>query len=1071
MADRRVKVNLELDAKGYSDGAKQASKATQDLQKSVLDAEKAASQSGQKVSDAYRKQQDAAGKLRVAEEQLKKARDSGDAAKLAAAEERVESAKRNNDEATRRLTSAEEAHASASDRAAAAQANLATETDKAASASEKLGQFIDDNRSDMQTAGTALAGVGAAIGVLGAAVANTGIEYNTLQQTSGAALKTIMGDASAAADQMDRLDEFAANSPFSKAVFIEAQQQLLAFGTEAERVVPILDAVQNAVAATGGSNQDISELVTIIAKVGSTGKLTAEDLNQLGERGVDAATVIGEQMGMSGAAIREEITAGTLDADAAIVALTDGMSENFDGAAAGVKDTFVGAMDRIKAAWRDVSAELMTPLVNPDGGGMLIDLANNVADVMRAFQDLPDPVKNGVAALGGVAGVAAGGTGALLLLAPAALDTWRAFQSLKRNLPGVVSVISDLGKAGAAAGVLTGMAWAARELANHLRPAAASITEIQSAILDLEKTGDSTDLSEMFTFEMPQYGDLFGLQKAMGATVDETFNLASALDKLQLPGAMDHLDSFFADIGFRNNIKDIRDQFEGLDIALSTMDLSDAASQINTLREEAEAGGNMDLSGWESLTELFPEYTNSIREWANQAGVSTEAADLFQYAMGNIPDVAEDGADGIEGLGGAMEDATAPAEELAASFDEIVASLFELGRANRTEAEAQGAFAQAVRDADAALKENGQNFDVNTEKGYANMQAINAVAAEMETLAEAQARGGATTGELTDSMQSAYDEVLRLTGGNEELTRTILGIPDEKSVDIWATENAMEMALATAREIEALPDHTPVSIVVSDDGTAGQVQSRVNEITGKTEYVFVTDDGTSVEVQREIRNIDGVRREVFVSDDGTVYETQQRISGVEDGSAVVHVSESGVSAVQGAINSIRGKRVNVDVVRRNFGQAAVADGGVVPKNGFDRLPRRSSGGQLPSYGLGTDTILGVGSSGQPTAWVDDGEWVIRRTSSKKYDRLLGMVNADHPSVQHLAGYATGGNVGREWSAMSAPMASGPVSASVDSGVIANAVASAISSYQPVVKIGMREFIGEMKQDRAWKGAS
>ena len=61
------------------------------------------------------------------------------------------------------------------------------------------------------TAGTSLLGVGAAITGVNVAVAKTGIEYNTLQQKSRAALTTILGGAEQANAQMDKLDEFAAH--------------------------------------------------------------------------------------------------------------------------------------------------------------------------------------------------------------------------------------------------------------------------------------------------------------------------------------------------------------------------------------------------------------------------------------------------------------------------------------------------------------------------------------------------------------------------------------------------------------------------------------------------------------------------------------------------------------------------------------------------------------------------------------------------------------------------------------------------------------------------------------------
>lgn len=79
-----------------------------------------------------------------------------------------------------------------------------------------------------------------------------------------------------------------------------------------------------------------------------------------------------------------------------------------------------------------------------------------------------------------------------------------------------------------------------------------------------------------------------------------------------------------------------------------------------------------------------------------------------------------------------------------------------------------------------------------------------------------------------------------------------------------------------------------------------------------------------------------------------------------------------------------------------------------------RIPRNADGGRLPTTGPGTsvtDGILGVDSTtGAPTSWVDAGEWVINGDSSDDYNRVLGLINRDDPSVRHLKGYQHGGRV-------------------------------------------------------------
>lgn len=258
--------------------------------------------------------------------------------------------------------------------------------------SQAESKFSSLAQKSAKAVGSGVAATMAGVGALTATTVGTGVAYNTLQQQARAALNTIMEDGTKANAQMDELDKFAKNSPFAKDVFIKAQQQLLGFGMEAEKVVPTLDAIQNSVAAVGGSNQDIAEVSNILAKVIGSGKLTAETFNELGIRGINAADIIGKEMGKTGGAIRKEVTSGSLDAGDAIEALTDGMQERFGGAAAGVKETMAGAADRIKAATRDIGSALANPFVDPRGGGMAVKWANEFADVLRAVENQASPV-------------------------------------------------------------------------------------------------------------------------------------------------------------------------------------------------------------------------------------------------------------------------------------------------------------------------------------------------------------------------------------------------------------------------------------------------------------------------------------------------------------------------------------------------------------------------------------------------------------------------------------------------------------------------------------------------------
>lgn len=235
-------------------------------------------------------------------------------------------------------------------------------------------------------AGT-VATVGVAAAGVGLAVFKVGADYNRLQQSSRAALTTLLGSAQAANAQMDKLDAFAKTSPFAKQVFIVAQQQLIGFGLSAEKVVPTLDAIQNAVAAVGGSSEDIGSVTNALATMRSSGKLTGQTLNQLGQYGIDAASIIGEKMGKTG----EEITRmaskpGGIPVNKVWDPLVNGLTEKFGGATALIKEQMDGAVDRVKSAFRDIGSAIATPFIDPKGGGQAVVWTNQVANAMRALE-------------------------------------------------------------------------------------------------------------------------------------------------------------------------------------------------------------------------------------------------------------------------------------------------------------------------------------------------------------------------------------------------------------------------------------------------------------------------------------------------------------------------------------------------------------------------------------------------------------------------------------------------------------------------------------------------------------
>lgn len=378
-----------------------------------------------------------------------------------------------------------------------------------------------------KTAAGATVGLTSAAGAYLAVLTKTGVAYNSLQQNSRAALSVLLGGTEQANAQMDKLDAFARNSPFSKTVFIDAQQQLLGFGVEAKKVIPYMDALQNAVAATGGSNAQLDGLVQIMAKIQSSSKITAVDLMQFGNRGVDAAALIGSQMGKTAQEIREQITDGALGAEEALDALAAGMQSKFGGTTELVKEQWTGAVDRVRAANRDIGAIIAEPFVSKNGGGMAVTWGNQVADVLRAIEGQAKPVMEILTARGGgmFAGITEGLDSAQASIErfnPAKIET--ALDAMANHAPAIgvlsgvlLSLGSSVGPLGAVFGALNltinpvvaafvGLAAASPEVRAGLAEVAEAGAPLLGVIGELAQI-----LSGALTTAMPVVADGLGL--------------------------------------------------------------------------------------------------------------------------------------------------------------------------------------------------------------------------------------------------------------------------------------------------------------------------------------------------------------------------------------------------------------------------------------------------------------------------------------------------------------------------------------------------------------------------------
>lgn len=262
-------------------------------------------------------------------------------------------------------------------------------TNQAASGLEKVANVA---KSVGKIAGVALAAVGGFAAKWTADAVKAGLASNELQQRAGSALNIVMGSAQKATEQMSELRAFGSESPISMSLWIQAQQQMLAFGVEATKVVPLLQAIQNTALAGGGTEAEIQRIIEVMARMSSSAEVTKGDLNVLGTQGVAAAQLVGNAFGKTANTIVQEVSSGSMAVDDFYDGFITGADRAFAGVSEGVRQTFAGVSDRLRGVQRRIGEILATPFINPAGGGAFVVIGNAIADTLNKVEKAIKPV-------------------------------------------------------------------------------------------------------------------------------------------------------------------------------------------------------------------------------------------------------------------------------------------------------------------------------------------------------------------------------------------------------------------------------------------------------------------------------------------------------------------------------------------------------------------------------------------------------------------------------------------------------------------------------------------------------
>ena len=228
----------------------------------------------------------------------------------------------------------------------------------------KLGFQVDPKGIDK--AKSSLSGLkkwigGLALGAGLVSLAKTGIEAAMTMEGLTAQFTVMTGSAEKAKGVISEIADFAAKTPFDKLGLSNAAKTLMAFGMEADKVVPTLKMLGD---VAGSDQNKLNSLALVFGQIQSAGRLTGGDLLQLINQGFNPLNTLAKISGKSMAELKDAMSEGRISADMVTLAFQaatsegglffgnlEAQSQTLQGRISTLKDNFVTALQNMAEAF------------------------------------------------------------------------------------------------------------------------------------------------------------------------------------------------------------------------------------------------------------------------------------------------------------------------------------------------------------------------------------------------------------------------------------------------------------------------------------------------------------------------------------------------------------------------------------------------------------------------------------------------------------------------------------------------------------------------------------------------
>ena len=550
-------------------------------------------------------------------------------------------------------------------------------------------------------------------------VVSTGLEFNRQMENYQLAFENLLGSAEAANAALDAIKADAASTPFDVAGLVSANRLLISTGQSAEEARQVINALGNAVSASGGGNAELERMASNLQQIANVGKASAVDIRQFAYAGIDIYGLLADYTGMA----KDEVQDLTISYDLLVEALKAASAEGgrYAGAMEAYSQTLQGQMDTLADNATQLAGALTEGMFEAQKG--LVAAASGWVETLTDTLEAEGPGAMMAAGVQIVFDLLQGVASALPDVAASAVQTVAQFlQGIVQNLPallasggqivgtlieGILSSLPDLAScagdlastiietlfttdwlsvgwqivSGIGSGLLSGLASVGQSILDWASGVAQGVADTLSFKLTPEEMDTNpyhkgSVKNDDYWKQVGQHFTDTGQDQKGGdytpaAEKDtrSTYDFSAALDTLSASGG--------------KAAKQTETLADKLDDAHSALTASQSAYKtLSAAVDEYNETGSISLATWQDLMDLAPEYQALLVQEGGKLKINTAAyneltaaqrleIETLAQANGVLPETIQL----IDGLGIAAEEA---ADKTGTTFSELKQQLNEL---------------------------------------------------------------------------------------------------------------------------------------------------------------------------------------------------------------------------------------------------------------------------------------------------------------------------------------------------------------------------------------------------------